>query len=259
MNANQAIPFINSYTYGFCEKQGFTNGQTWKWSMEEMVRTTHCNALVLPVCAWQDHAYSTTMTSVGPDVMDADDVRRVCEHARSLGLKVILKAMVNCRDGYWRAYIRFFDSPVPTEPRWEDWFASWEDHVCRVAAMAEENHADLFCTGCEMVGTDHRDVEWRHLIARVRTIYHGPITYNCDKFQEDHVRWWDRDITPSRNFASISPGLSRQRRPSINPSCLWNAAVPHVTAAHIVPMTGGTGPAPARRNRPHGIRRSFPS
>lgn len=205
MNANLAIPFINSYTYGFCEKQGFTNGQTWKWSMEEMVRTTHCNALVLPVCAWQDHAYSTTMTSVGPDVMDADDVRRVCEHARFLGLKVILKAMVNCRDGYWRAYIRFFDSPVPTEPRWEDWFASWEDHVCRVAAMAEENHADLFCTGCEMVGTDHRDVEWRHLIARVRTIYHGPITYNCDKFQEDHVRWWDAvDVISSSGYYPIT-------------------------------------------------------
>ena len=78
MNANQAIPFINSYTYGFCEKQGFTSGQTWKWSMEEMVRTTHCNAIVLPVCAWQEHTYSTAMDSDHPDVMGEEDVRAVC-------------------------------------------------------------------------------------------------------------------------------------------------------------------------------------
>ena len=138
-DALSLLPFLNAYTFGFCEKQGFTRGQSWKWSLEELVRTTHCNALILPVCAWQDHTYSTSMTSSGPEVMDEEDIRRVCAHARALGLRILLKAMVNCRDGYWRAFIRFFEPSVPTEPCWEDWFASWEDHVCRVAAMAEEN------------------------------------------------------------------------------------------------------------------------
>ena len=133
--------FFNAYTFGFCEKCGFTRGQSWKWSMEEMARTTGCNAIILPVCAWQDHAYSTQIDSVSPDVMDEADVAAVCAHARRLGLRVILKAMVNCRDGYWRAYIRFFDTEVPVEPGWAEWFASWSEHVKRVAAMAEENRA----------------------------------------------------------------------------------------------------------------------
>ena len=203
-DALSLLPFLNAYTFGFCEKQGFTRGQSWKWSLEELVRTTHCNALILPVCAWQDHTYSTSMTSSGPDVMDEEDVRRVCAHARALGLRILLKAMVNCRDGYWRAFIRFFEPSVPTEPCWEDWFASWEDHVCRVAAMAEENAAALFCVGCEMVCTDHREADWRHLIASVRNLYHGPITYNCDKFQEDHIAWWDAvDVISSSGYYPI--------------------------------------------------------
>lgn len=183
--------FLNAYTFGFCEKRGFTRGQSWKWSMEEMVRTTGCNAIILPVCAWQDHAYSTQVVSDSPDVLDEADAAAVCAHARRLGLRVILKAMVNCRDGYWRAYIRFFDHPVPTEPGWDDWFPSWTAHVCRVADMARENRADMLCVGCEMVGADHRDREWRQLIQSARARYDGPLTYNCDKYQEDHITWWD--------------------------------------------------------------------
>lgn len=196
--------FINAYTYGFCEKRGFTRGAAWRWSLGELARTTGCNAIILPVCAWQDHTYSTEMDSEGPEVMDTEDVRRVCDCARELGLGVILKAMVNCRDGYWRAYIRFFDNPVPVEPGWEAWFESWNAHVCRVADMAEANRADMLCVGCEMVGTDHREREWRGLIDLVRQRYHGPITYNCDKYQEDRIAWWDAvDVISSSGYYPV--------------------------------------------------------
>ena len=82
--------------------------------------------------------------------------------------------------------------------------------------MAEENRADLFCIGCEMVGTDHRETEWRALIREVRKVYRGPITYNCDKYQEDHISWWDAvDIISSSGYYPINdlPGqFSRIRR-----------------------------------------------
>ena len=204
------MDFINAYTFGFCEKQGFTQKQAWRHSLRLLAESTGCNAVILPVCAWQDHAYSTAMDSVHPDVISAEDVKNVCDYAGELGLKTILKAMVNCRDGYWRAYIRFFDQKVPSEPGWEKWFASWTEHVEHVAAMAEENHADMLCVGCEMVGTDHRDAEWRELIRRVRTIYPGPLTYNCDKYQEDYVSWWDAlDVMSSSGYYPIDD-LDRQ-------------------------------------------------
>jgi len=222
--------FLNAYTYGFCEKKGFTQGSAWRWSLRELARTTGCNAIILPVCAWQDHTYSTQVDSQGPEVMDAEDVRRVCDCARELGLRLILKAMVNCRDGYWRAYIRFFDQPVPVEPGWDAWFAAWNDHVCRVADMAEENRVDMLCIGCETVGADHREREWRRLIEMVRRRYRGPLTYNCDKYQEDRIGWWDAlDVISSSgyypvdalddNFARIQDVTRRVGKPFMFMEC----------------------------------------
>ena len=198
------MEFINAYTFGFCEKRGFTQGVAWRRSLETMASSTGCNAIILPVCAWQEHPWSTEIVSDAPNVMDEADVAAVCAHAKALGLKVILKAMVNCRDGAWRAFIHFFDPPVPAEPCWADWFASWTAHVCRVADMARENAADMLCVGCEMVGTDAREGEWRALIRAVRERYGGPITYNCDKYQEDRVTWWDAvDVISSSGYYPI--------------------------------------------------------
>ena len=225
------MEFINAYTFGFCEKQGFTRkATTWKHSLRLLAESTGCNAIILPVCAWQDHAFSTRMDSVHPDVMSREDVRNVCEYARSLGLKVVLKAMVNCRDGYWRAYIHFFDQEVPVEPGWREWFPAWTAHVKYVAEMAEENHADMLCVGCEMVGTDHREQEWRALIGEVRKIYSGPLTYNCDKYQEDRITWWDAlDVISSsgyypmddldRQFERIRGAAERAGRPFMFMEC----------------------------------------
>ena len=42
-----------------------------------------------------------------------------------------------------------------------------------------------------MVMTEHRSEEWRNVIAAIRNYYHGPVSYNTDKYQEENVTWWD--------------------------------------------------------------------
>jgi hypothetical protein len=38
----------------------------------------------------------------------------------------------------------------------------------------------------------------------VREVYSGPITYNCDKYQEDRVSWWDAvDVISSSGYYPI--------------------------------------------------------
>lgn len=183
--------YLNGCTFAFMSPRGFTQRDEWKRSLRLMKEETGCDTVILPVAALQDHAYSTKVDYETPDVMSMDDVRAVAAEARSLGLSLVVKAMVNCRDGYWRAYIRFFDSYVPTEPTWQQWFQSYDEFVVALAQTAQEVGAEMYCIGCEMVGADHRADEWRDLIAQVREVYTGPVTYNCDKFQEDNVTWWD--------------------------------------------------------------------
>lgn len=117
------MEYMHGCTFGFMSRRGFTENDAWKTSLRLMQEQTGCNTLLLAVDALQDHAYSTQVDWETPDVMSMEDVRRVCAYGRELGMKIIIKAMVNCRDGYWRAYIRFFDSYVPCEPTWEQWFA----------------------------------------------------------------------------------------------------------------------------------------
>ena len=55
-----------------------------------------------------------------------------------------------------------------------------------------------------MIGTNHREAEWRQLLAEVRKHYSGPVTYNCDKYQEDPITWWDAvDVISSSGYYPI--------------------------------------------------------
>ena len=62
----------------------------------------------------------------------------------------------------------------------------------------------MLCIGCEMVRADAREAEWRSLIAEIRAVYSGLVTYNCDKYQEDRLTWWDAvDVISSSGYYPI--------------------------------------------------------
>ncbi|GMA58414.1 hypothetical protein GCM10025858_29170 [Alicyclobacillus sacchari] len=117
---------------------------------------------------------------------------------------------MNCRNGTWRAHINFFDRDVPGEPTWAQWFQSYGTFILHYARMAERLGCEMFCVGCEMVQADKRELEWRSLIAQVREVYRGTVTYNCDKYQEEHVRWWDAvDVVSSSGYYPVSSFAER--------------------------------------------------
>ena len=93
---------------------------------------------------------------------------------------------------------------MPPEPKWSEWFASYTEFIVHHARIAAEEGAEMLCIGCEMVQTDRREAEWRALIAEVRAVYDGLVTYNCDKYQEDHVGWWDAvDVISSSGYYPV--------------------------------------------------------
>ena len=103
------------------------------------------------------------------------------------GLSVALKPTANCKNDTWRAHMNFFDKDVPCEPKWCNWFASYTEFQMHYAGIAKQTGCEMFIAGCEMVMSEHRENEWRQLIADIRTVYDGPVSYNTDKYQEDNV------------------------------------------------------------------------
>ena len=93
---------------------------------------------------------------------------------------------------------------IPCEPKWSDWFKNYNDYIVHYAKIAEESQCEMLVIGCELVNATRRSQEWRELIALVRKEYSGLVTYNCDKYQEDHLQWWDAlDVISSSGYYPI--------------------------------------------------------
>lgn len=189
-------------------------GMTWGWTgirgtwetdaaAESMSKLAGLNVNWVGISfgALQATAQSTEIAFADEPTVTDDEVRWAIREAKRLGHSVCLKPVVNVADGTWRANICFFDEEVPGEPSWAQWFDSYTRFMLHYARIAQEEGCEMLCVGCEMVQTDKRETEWRALIAEVRGEFDGLITYNCDKYQEHRVTWWDAvDIISSSGY-----------------------------------------------------------
>lgn len=174
-------------------------------SLKSLMRDMRPNTVVLTPAGTQQRAQSETIDFSSPHTMGDAELIATIRRIHALGARVILKPTVNCLDGTWRAHINFFDNDVPCEPKWSNWFASYTAFQLHYARIAEAEGCEMLIPGCEMVMSERREAEWRALIACLRGAYSGPIAYNCDKYQEDRVRWWDCvDVIASSGYYPIS-------------------------------------------------------
>lgn len=193
--------YIAGVTWGFSGVRGTWKTDEAERSLELMSSVTGANWTAIAISTLQATAHTTEIPYWENPTVTDDEVKWAITKAKALQLKVCLKPIVNCADGTWRAHINFFDKDVPCEPKWSEWFSSYTNFILHYAAIAEEYNCEMLCIGCELVQTDRRDAEWRALIAEVRKVYSGIVTYNCDKYQEDNVTWWDAlDVISSSGY-----------------------------------------------------------
>jgi hypothetical protein len=196
--------YVAGMTWGWVGIRGSWDTSASALSMQTMAQSTGINWVTIAFAALQDTAQSTEIHWRDAPTVTDQEVLAEIRRAKSLVLQVCLKPVVNCADGTWRAHINFFDIEVPPEPKWSDWWASYTEFIVHFARIAQETGCEMFCVGCEMVQTDRRADEWRRLIAEVRAVYAGVVTYNCDKYQEDHVTWWDAvDVISSSGYYPV--------------------------------------------------------
>jgi hypothetical protein len=123
-----------------------------------------------------------------PDAM----LLQAIQIARDNQLKIVLKPMVNCKDGTWRSWIEFADKEGDQNlAAWGVWWEEYEAFILHYAAVAEQTQCEMFCLGCEMGSTEGFEVKWRHLIKQTRDKYKGLLTYNVNHDHYDSLRFWD--------------------------------------------------------------------
>ncbi len=181
---------FSSMTWGWTGDRGTWGTPEAERSLDAM-EPLNLSWVTLAFAALQDTVVSTEIGWRDDPAPTDDEVRWAVRAVHDRGWKACLKPTVNCRDGIWRGYIGFFDWDVPGEAHWGDWFAAYQEYIVHFATIAEQEGAEMLCIGCEMVRADPREAEWRALVAAVRQVYTGVVTYNCDKYQEDRLTWWD--------------------------------------------------------------------
>jgi len=120
-----------------------------------------------------------------------DGLVQTAAWARALGIKTLLKPHLWVRHGAWPG-----DIAMDTEAAWKEWFASYEAFVLHYARLAEANGFEALAVGTEMRKTTARTADWKRIVARVRQVYRGKLTYcaNWNEEAEQIAFWGDLDF-----------------------------------------------------------------
>jgi hypothetical protein len=109
-------------------------------------------------------------------------------YARSLGLEVMVFPILRLdhrSPAEWRGVLQ------PTDR--DQFFASYEQFLMGYAALAQAAGADAFVVGSELNALEPEVSKWRHLIAQLRTRFHGKLLYSANWDRFDQVGFW-RDL-----------------------------------------------------------------
>ena len=126
-------------------------------------------------------------------------VKAAILEVKSRGLNVVLKPHLETNNRVWRAEI------APSDPK--AWFDNYQNMMVEYAKVAQSAGAAMFCVGTEMVSmtdptksffdastgtTKTYTQRWGELIAAVKAVYSGPVTYAATYEETTKVRFWDK-------------------------------------------------------------------
>ncbi|MBI3449834.1 MAG: hypothetical protein HY049_13070 [Acidobacteria bacterium] len=142
--------------------------------------------------AWQESADHPGLRLVTSDRVlwgETDEgLIETTRRGKAAGLKTLLAPQIWLRDHRaWRGTIA-----MKTEEDWKSWFAEYRAMILHYAALARDEKIEALSIGAELSAATAREAEWRAIIAEIRRIYPGKVTYAANWHQEpEAVRFWD--------------------------------------------------------------------
>ena len=147
------------------------------------------------------------MSDAGPDAETDEAVCEAAARARALGLRVWLKPHL---------WTRGFVGDLAFRPEgWERFFARYRVFILHYALLAQREHLDGLVVGHELTSAalGHPD-RWRELIAAVRRVYGGTLTYGANWGEEvKDIAFWDAlDLVGVSFYAPLADAPSHDVR-----------------------------------------------
>lgn len=146
------------------------------------------------------------------------------EIARQAGIELFWKPHLAYWGSFeWRGSIAFGQDTA----RWRRFFDGYRAFIVDQARFAESSGVKLFAVGLEYEQTTSHEAEWRRIIAEVRKVYSGRITYSANWDRLDQVPFWD--AVDSIGVQAYFP-LSHEKNPTAEALHQgWEAPLAHLS------------------------------
>jgi hypothetical protein len=150
-------------------------------SNESLHFLSSTNTEWVAICVfWYQDNLSSTRIYPSYNTPSNSSVVKVIGRVHELGMKVMLKPMVDPLNGSWRGQI----------PSSTAWFQSYANFINFWANFSQKHGVDLLCVGCEFSANDVQAASWENITAGVRERYSGPITYAANWNHYQNLNWW---------------------------------------------------------------------
>nr|WP_299387478.1 glycoside hydrolase [Allomuricauda sp.] len=159
--------------------------------------------------------------------------KQYMEQLRKKGIKIMLKPQI----WIWRGAFTG-DMVMQSEADWKTLESTYSDFALTYAQLAEETGAEVYCIGTELEEfVKNRPQFWLDLIAKIKNIYSGKLTYAANWDEYKRVPFWDQ-----LDFIGVDAyfPLSEKRKPSLEDLRLgwqpWKERLEELAMTHDRPI-----------------------
>lgn len=174
----------------------------WQPEVRRAVLRLRCmggNAVLIRIPCQQPTLSS--LRPVCPPPSDFASLADVIARLRCMGMRVGVQTELHSQDGVyskklgfgvWAAYIGsdVLGGANFSTADWSAWGAAWAAQVVPWAVFAEAQSVSLLSVGAELSIPQRQPSVWREVVASVRGVFSGNLTYAADKGSNARVTWW---------------------------------------------------------------------
>jgi hypothetical protein len=114
-------------------------------------------------------------------------LRKAANDTHARRMRVMLKPHIWLRPPDWPGTVG-----QTTPEGWKRWFDAYREFILHYARLATSIEADAFCVGTELELTTPHASAWAEIIAAIRGVYRGPLTYASNPQEVYAITFWDR-------------------------------------------------------------------
>jgi hypothetical protein len=138
-----------------------------------------------------------------------EGIRQYISKLRNSQIEIMLKPQLWIANGTYTGHLE-----MPSEVQWRQFEEGYREFIITFATLAAEERVPLFCIGTELeLFVRERPQFWHSLIAEVKSIYPGKLTYAANWDEYKRIPFWE-----SLDFIGVDAyfPISDSRTPTVS-------------------------------------------